>query len=102
MAGPGFHGSLQARPDTVRLGYQVLGVPVPILDRYPERRPGDMALQTLTERPGLEVRSQLDASGTRLLGPPGEDAREDAIHPSEKQGSSEPKTDGEQDSGTDQ
>ena len=37
-----------------------------------------------------------------LLGPPGEDAREDAIHPSEKQGSSEPRTDGEQDSETDE
>ena len=37
-----------------------------------------------------------------LLGPPGEDAREDAIHPFEKQGPSEPRTDGEQDSETDE
>ena len=37
-----------------------------------------------------------------LLGPPGEDAREDASHPFEKQGPSEPRTDGEQDSETDE
>ena len=37
-----------------------------------------------------------------LLGPAGEDAREDAIHPFEKQGPSEPRTDGEQDSETDE
>ena len=37
-----------------------------------------------------------------LLGPPGEDARENAIHPFEKQGPSEPRTDGEQDSERDQ
>ena len=37
-----------------------------------------------------------------LLGPPGEDAREDAIRPFEKQGPSEPRTDGEQDSETDE
>ena len=37
-----------------------------------------------------------------LLGPPGVDAREDEIHPFEKQGPSEPRTDGEQDSETDE
>ena len=37
-----------------------------------------------------------------LLGPPGEDAEEDAIHPSGEQSSSEPRTDGEQDSETDE
>ena len=37
-----------------------------------------------------------------LLKPPEQDAREDAIHPSEKQCSSEPGTDGEQDSETDE
>ena len=47
-----------------------------------------------------------DASWSRLwdwlLGPPGEDSREHAIHPFEKQGPSEPRTDGEQDSETDE
>ena len=37
-----------------------------------------------------------------LLGPAGEDAREGAIRPFEKQGPSEPRTDGEQDSETDE
>ena len=37
-----------------------------------------------------------------LLGPAGEDAREDAIRSSEKQGPSEPRTDGLQDSETDE